>query len=69
VDDTLPLPRWLQIHDLEELKRHLVDVIAILFLAEAVTRAQELDLVSLGLTLAVMIAALTFFIMRSTSGE
>jgi uncharacterized membrane protein YqhA len=73
VDDSLPLPRWLQIHDLEELKRHLVSVIiavlAVLFLAEAVTRAQELDLLSLGLTLAVMIAALTFFIMRGTSGE
>jgi uncharacterized membrane protein YqhA len=73
VDDSLPLPRWLQIHDLEELKRHLVSVIiavlAVLFLAEAVTRAQELDLLSLGLTLAVMIAALTFFIMRGASGE
>ena len=70
VEDNLPLPRWLQIHDLEELKRHLVSVIvavlAVLFLAEAVTRAGELDLLSLGLTLAVMIAALTFFIMRGT---
>lgn len=71
VEDSLPLPRWLQIHDLEELKRHLVSVIvavlAVLFLAEAVTRAGELDLLSLGVTLAVMIAALTFFIMRGTS--
>lgn len=72
VEDTLPLPRWLQIHDLEELKRHLVSVIvavlAVLFLAEAVTRAGELDLMSLGITLAIMIAALTFFIMRGTTG-
>jgi uncharacterized membrane protein YqhA len=73
VDDTLPLPRWLQIHDLEELKRHLVSVIvavlAVLFLAEAVTRAGELDLFRLGITLAIMIVALTFFIMRGPSGE
>jgi uncharacterized membrane protein YqhA len=73
VDDTLPLPRWLQIHDLEELKRHLVSVIvavlAVLFLAEAVTRASELDLFKLGITLAIMIVALTFFIMRGRSDE
>jgi uncharacterized membrane protein YqhA len=73
VDDALALPRWLQIHDLEELKRHLVSVIiavlAVLFLGEAVTRAGELDLFRLGITLAIMIVALTFFITRGPTGE
>jgi uncharacterized membrane protein YqhA len=73
VDDNLPLPRWLQIHDLEELKTHLVSVViavlAVLFLGEAVTRAGELDLFRLGITLAVMIVALTFFIMRGPTGK
>ena len=44
IDDTLPLPlpRWLKIDDLEELKDHLVSVVivvlAVLFLREAVER-------------------------------
>jgi uncharacterized membrane protein YqhA len=66
VDDTLPLPRWLEVHDLDDLKNHLVSVViavlAVLFLREAVARAQDLDLLQLGTSLAVMIAALTFFL-------
>jgi len=66
VDDTLPLPRWLEIHDLEDLKKHLVSVViavlAVLFLREAVARAADVDLLSLGGALALMIAALTFFL-------
>jgi uncharacterized membrane protein YqhA len=71
VDDTLPLPRWLEVHDLDDLKNHLVSVViavlAVLFLREAVARAQDLDLMKFGTSLAVMIAALTFFLtMRGT---
>jgi uncharacterized membrane protein YqhA len=66
VDDTLPLPRWLKIDNLEDLKRHLVSIIiavlAVLFLREAVERAQDLDLLRLAAALAVMIAALVLFI-------
>jgi uncharacterized membrane protein YqhA len=66
VDDTLPLPRWLAIHDLDDLKNHLVSVViavlSVLFLREAVARAGELDLLRLGAALALMIAALTFFL-------
>lgn len=66
VDDTLPLPRWLEIHDLEDLKNHLVSVViavlAVLFLREAVARGGDLDLLSLGVALALMITALTFFL-------
>jgi uncharacterized membrane protein YqhA len=66
IDDTLPLPRWLKIDNLEDLKRHLVSVIiavlAVLFLREAVERAKDLDLLRLAAALALMIAALVLFI-------
>jgi uncharacterized membrane protein YqhA len=66
VDDTLPLPRWLKIDDLGDLKRHLVSiliaVLAVLFLREAVERAGDLDLLKLAAALALMIAALVFFL-------
>jgi uncharacterized membrane protein YqhA len=68
VDDTMPLPRWLKIHDLEDLKEHLLSVIvavlAVLFLREAVARAGDLDLLQLAIALAVMIAALTIFLAK-----
>lgn len=66
VDTELPLPPWLKINDLEDLKNNLVSVLiavfAVLFLREAVARSSELDLLSLGVTLAFMIAALTFYL-------
>ena len=66
VDDTLILPRWLEIHNLEDLKEHLLGVIiavlAVLFLREAVARAGDLDLLSLAAALAIMIAALSLFL-------
>jgi uncharacterized membrane protein YqhA len=66
VDDSLPLPRWLEIHDLEDLKMQLVRIViavlAVLFLREAVERAGSLDLLKLAAALALMIAVLTFFL-------
>ena len=66
VDDMLPLPRWLKIDNLEDLKRHLVSIIiavlAVLFLREAVERAKDLDLLRLSIALAIMIAALVLFL-------
>lgn len=67
IDDTLPLPAWLTIRDLDDLKHHLVSIViavlAVLFLREAVSRAGDLDLLRLAAALAIMIAALTFFFM------
>jgi uncharacterized membrane protein YqhA len=66
VDDSLPLPRWLEIHDLDDLKNHLVSIViavlAVLFLREAVARAGDTDLLKLGTALAFIIAALTFYL-------
>ena len=66
VDETMPLPRWLKIDDLEDLKGYLVSlviaVLAVLFLRQAVERAGDLDLLRLAAALALMIAALVLFL-------
>lgn len=66
VDDTLPLPRWLEIHDLEDLKiqlvRIVIAVLAVLFLREAVERSGSLDLLKLAAAVALIIGVLTFFL-------
>ena len=55
IDDKLPLPRWLEIHDLEDLKNHLVSVViavlAVLFLREAVAWDGGRDLLKFGAAL------------------
>lgn len=66
IDNTLPLPSWLLIRNLEDLKNNLVSVIvavlAVLFAKEAVARTGDLDLLGLGIAVALMIAALTLFL-------
>lgn len=73
IDEALRLPRWLKIHDLDDLKSHLVSIViavlAVLFLREAVARAGDLDLLKLAAALALMIAALTFFLMMRGAGR
>ena len=73
IDDSLPLPRWLQIHDLDDLKNHLVSVViavlAVLFLREAVARAEDLDLFRLGVALALVMAVLTLFLAKRGHGR
>lgn len=67
VDETMPLPRWLKIDDLEDLKGYLVSIViavlAVLFLRQAVERAGDLDLLRLSAALALMIAALVLFLL------
>jgi uncharacterized membrane protein YqhA len=66
VDETMPLPRWLKIDDLEDLKGYLVSIViavlAVLFLRQAVERADDFDLLKLSAALALMIAALVLFL-------
>jgi len=66
VDETMPLPRWLKIDDLEDLKGYLVSIViavlAVLFLRQAVERAGDFDLLRLAAALAIMIAALVLFL-------
>ena len=71
VDDSLPLPRWLEVHNLEDLKGNLVSVViavlAVLFLREAVAWEVGRDLPVFGVALAVVIAALTLFLSKYVS--
>ena len=66
VDDQLPLPQWLEIHDLDDLKNKLTGVVilvmAVLFLGQVVTWDGERDLLRYGGGIALMIAALTYFL-------
>ena len=68
IDETLPLPRWLEVHSLEDLKENLVSIViavlAVLFLREAVAWDGGRDLLPFGAALALVVAALTFFLMR-----
>jgi uncharacterized membrane protein YqhA len=68
VDDTVCLPKWLKIHDLDDLKNNLVSVVivvlAVLFLREAITRESGYDLLAFGATLTLVILALTFFLAK-----
>ena len=69
VDDALPLPRWLQIHDLDDLKNNLVSVViallAVLFLREAMAWDGGYGLLTFRAAIALAIGALTFFLAKN----
>jgi uncharacterized membrane protein YqhA len=71
IDDKLPLPRWLEVHNLEDLKGNLVSVViavlAVLFLREIVAWDGTRGIAAFGAGLALVIAALTFFLMVTKS--
>jgi uncharacterized membrane protein YqhA len=73
IDNTLPLPAWLVIRNLEDLKNNLISVIvavlAVLFAKEAVARTSDLDLLGLGIAVALMIGALTLFLVVNGSAH
>lgn len=66
IDDTLTLPHWLEIHDLDGLKNKLVGVVivvlAVTFLGQVVTWDGTRDLLGFGAGIAMVIAALTWFL-------
>lgn len=66
IDDGLPLPAWLSIHNLDDLKNKLTGVVilvmGVLFLGQVVTWDGERDLLRYGGAIALMIAALTYFL-------
>jgi uncharacterized membrane protein YqhA len=65
IDDNAPLPKWLQIHDLEDLKRNLMSVIvavlAVLFLKEVFSWDGSRDILSFGLAISATIVSLVLF--------
>jgi uncharacterized membrane protein YqhA len=66
IDDRLDLPNWLEIHDLNDLKEKLIGVLivvmGVLFLGQVVTWDGQRDLLKYGGGIALVIAALTYFV-------
>jgi uncharacterized membrane protein YqhA len=66
IDQTLPLPRWLKVNDLTDLKRDLIGVVVVLlgvsFLGEVVNWEGQNDILPLGAGIALVIAALGFIL-------
>ena len=69
VDDRMPMPHWLRIHDLGHLKELLAGVvvvaIAVIFLGQALTWDGTSDLLAPGLASAAVIAALALFLWQA----
>jgi uncharacterized membrane protein YqhA len=66
INPTLALPEWLVIRDLDDLKNKLTGVVivvmAVLFLGQVVTWDGERDLLRYGAGIALVVAALTYFL-------
>jgi uncharacterized membrane protein YqhA len=67
ISDAIPLlPSWLEIHDLDDLKDKLASVVVVvmgvLFLGQVVTWDGQRDLLGYGVAIALVIAALTYFL-------
>ncbi len=66
IDRNVPLPRWLKVNDLADLKRDLIGVVVVLlgvsFLGEVVNWEGTKDLLPLGAAIALVIAGLALFL-------
>lgn len=66
IDANLDLPEWLQIRTFDDLKLKLVGVVivvlAVLFLGQVVAWNGERELLGLGIAIAVVVAALSYFL-------
>ncbi|MGR3503342.1 YqhA family protein [Pseudaestuariivita sp.] len=71
IDSDVPLPRWLAIKTLDDLKDKLIGVVVVvlgvLFLGQVVGWDGETDLMGYGIAIAVVIAALTYFLASKPS--
>ncbi|HCD36153.1 YqhA family protein [Chlorobium phaeovibrioides] len=65
IDDTIPMPPWLQIHTLDDLKTKLIGVIvvvlAVVFLGHAVTWHGDHSIIYFGGAIGAVIASLAIF--------
>ena len=72
IDDSVPVPTWLEIHNLDDLKAKLISVVivvmGVLFLKQIVSWDGERNLLTFGGGIALVIAALTYFL-SSKSGK
>jgi uncharacterized membrane protein YqhA len=66
IDDTLPLPQWLIVHDLDDLKEKLTSVVivvlAVFFLGVVVKSPESIRILWEGLGIGAMVLALSVFL-------
>jgi uncharacterized membrane protein YqhA len=66
IDDSLPVPDWLEIHNFDDLKNKLVSIIIVVlsvtFLSQTLRWEGGQDLLGYGIAIGLVIAALTYFI-------
>jgi len=71
IDDRIPLPPWLEIRTLDDLKQKLLGVVivvlAVTFLGQAIKGAAPIDIAYQGLGTAVVIAASSYFLGKAHS--
>ena len=65
IDDSIPMPEWLEIHNLEDLKEKLIGVIVVVmgvyFLGKLIHNTDATDLLCLGVGIAAVVLALGYF--------
>ena len=63
IDDALELPRWLEVHDLDDLKAKVIGVIIVLlgviFLGYVIEWDGQRDILALGIAVSLVMAALS----------
>jgi len=68
IDDSIPLPRWLEVHNLDDLKNNLISlvivVLAVLFLREALAWEEGYDILAFGAGIASIIVVLSYYLKR-----
>ena len=73
VDETVPLPSWLEIHDLDDLKDKLIKIVivvlGVLFLGQVISWDGQRDLLSYGAAIALVIASLTYFLSQKSKKD
>ena len=66
IDDRIPLPQWLQIHDLDDLKEKLVSVVGVVlgvfFMGRLINGQETIDTLFMGVGIAAVIVALAYFV-------
>jgi uncharacterized membrane protein YqhA len=70
IDSSVPLPSWLTIHNLDDLKNNLIGVVivvlGVLFLGQVISGSAPAELLTNGLSIAAVIFALTYFLALKT---
>ena len=73
VDETVPLPSWLEIRDLDDLKDKLIKIVivvlGVLFLGQVISWDGQRDLLGYGAAIALVIVSLTYFLSQKSKKE